>query len=212
VLSDIDMDAARAHLRRDPVMAALMNRAPDLTWPPPSRGEPFAALVRAVIGQQVSVKAAASIEARVRTVTPNLAPHELAAIRGDDLRACGLSWAKVRTVHALAERAATGQLDFQSLRNAPDESVVEALVPVPGIGRWTAEMFLMFALHRADVFAWGDAGLRKALRVLYGEAAGAEVTQAWSPFRSLACRYLWWSLHNEPAQAAVSGLEARGEA
>ncbi len=185
-------------LRADPIMAGLIARFGEVAWPPPGRGAGFAALVRGVIGQQLSVKAAASIEARVRTVAPDLSPHQLAAIAPDDLRALGLSWAKVRTVRALAERALTGLLDLDALATADDETVVAALTVVPGIGRWTAEMFLMFGLARPDVFSWGDAGLRKAVEVLYGPGAGPEVAEAWRPWRSVASLYLWRSLQNAP--------------
>ncbi|AFZ68445.1 DNA-3-methyladenine glycosylase family protein [Deinococcus peraridilitoris] len=202
-MSDFDLSAGLAHLQRDPVLAALLLRA-DATpgvqpwWPPPERGTPFAALIRSVVGQQVSVKAAASIEGRLREVAPSLSPHELVSLSPEELRARGLSWAKVRTVHTLAQRAAEGLLDFEALSRSDDETVIEALSAVPGIGRWTAEMFLMFALRRPDVFSWGDAGLRKAVRTLYGPASGPEVAQKWSPYRSVAARLLWWSLHNEP--------------
>lgn len=203
-MHDFNLDTALDHLRSDPVMAALIARADPAPkaggawWPPLARGTPFASLVRSVVGQQVSVKAAASIEGRLREAAPDLSAAQLAALSGEELRARGLSWAKVRTLHALAHRVNAGLLDFDALARADDETVIAALVTLPGIGRWTAEMFLMFALSRPDVFSWGDAGLRSAVRALYGTGAGPEVAQPWSPYRSLASRLLWWSLHNEP--------------
>ena len=179
-----------AWLRRDPPLAGVIAAVGELPWPP-TPSEPFASLVRSVIGQQLSVRAADSIEARVRGAAPGLSAPELAALSPDSLRALGLSWAKVRTLHALAARTAEGTLDFAALQGQDDESVIAALSGVPGIGRWTAEMFLMFAFARPDVFSWGDAGLRAAVRRLYGQAAGPQVALAWSPYRSLAARYLW---------------------
>ncbi len=186
-----DLEAALAHLRRDPVLGGVIGRVGELPWPPLAAADPFASLVRSVIGQQLSVRAADSIEARVRGAAPGLSAPELAALSPDALRALGLSWAKVRTIHALAARVADGTLDFAQLEQLDDEGVIAALTSVPGVGKWTAEMFLMFALARPDVFSWGDAGLRAAVRRLYGESVGPEVALAWSPYRSLAARYLW---------------------
>lgn len=175
-------------------LIALHGELPPLTVSP----DPFATLVRSVIGQQLSVKAAASIAARLDALSPGFRPHHLAALKEETLRGVGLSRAKVRTVHALAARVADGSLDFGRLQGAEDEAVIAALLPVPGIGRWTAEMFLMFALARPDVFAWGDLGLRRGLERLYPDADWPEVVAAWAPQRSLASRYLWRSLGNAP--------------
>ncbi|PYE55831.1 DNA-3-methyladenine glycosylase family protein [Deinococcus yavapaiensis] len=182
--------AATDHLRRDPVFALVIERVGELAPLPPA-SSPFASLVRSVIGQQVSVKAADAIERRVRELAPNLAPHELAALPHEALRGAGLSNAKVRTVHELAHRTETGVLDIGALEGASEEDVIAALSSIPGIGRWTAEMFLLFALGRPDVFSWGDGGIRRAVKALYGEDAGPEVSEAWRPYRSLASRYLW---------------------
>lgn len=189
-LDSHDPNAATEHLRRDPVLALVIERIGELPHLPPAPS-PFASLVRSVIGQQVSVKAADAIERRVRDLAPNLSASELASLPHEALRGAGLSNAKVRTVHELARRTELGMLDVEALRDAPEEDVILALSSIPGIGRWTAEMFLLFALGRPDVFSWGDGGIRRAVKQLYGEDAGPEVSEAWRPYRSLASRYLW---------------------
>jgi DNA-3-methyladenine glycosylase II len=189
---------AHAHLRADPVMAAIIARVGELP-PLEASPEPFATLVRSVIGQQLSVRAAASIAERVRGVAPDLALEQLAAQSVETLRSLGLSGAKVRTIQALSEAVLGGRLDFGRLTALDDEAVIEALLPLPGIGRWTAEMFLMFALARPDVFAWGDLGLRRGLEASYPDASHPLTVAAWAPQRSLAARYLWRSLNNAPA-------------
>ncbi|WP_188962414.1 DNA-3-methyladenine glycosylase family protein [Deinococcus aquiradiocola] len=164
--------------------------------------DPFAALVRAVLGQQLSVRAASAIAARLEAalgvpdagsagVWPPDAAGRVLALSPDALRALGLSWAKVRTVRALAEAAVEGSVEFAHLAGLDDEAVIAALLPLPGIGRWTAEMFLMFSLARPDVFSHGDLGLRRGLEQFYPGADPLAVVAAWSPQRTLGARYLW---------------------
>lgn len=171
------------------VMAGLIASHGPLA-PLPSAPDPFAALVRAVLGQQLSVKAASSIALRLETAT-TYGPAQLLALPPEDLRALGLSWTKVKTVRALSEAALTGQIDFAHLGTLADEEVIAALIPLPGIGRWTAEMFLMFSLARPDVFSVLDLGLRRSLQHFYAGQDAALVTMSWSPQRTLAARYLW---------------------
>lgn len=189
-----DHAEAEAWLSRDLALAgviALVGPLPVLTPAP----DPFGALVRSVIGQQVSTAAARSIHGRVVAGLGEVSPGALLRAEPEALRAHGLSWAKVRTVRALAEAAVDGQVDFVHLSSLPDEAVIAALTPLPGIGRWTAEMFLMFALARPDVFSFGDLVLRQGLARLHPGAttreAQAAVTEAWSPHRTLAARFLW---------------------
>ncbi|WP_424951880.1 DNA-3-methyladenine glycosylase family protein [Deinococcus sp.] len=187
-MTDI-LDDAHLHLARDPVMAGLIERhgpLPPLS-PAPDR---YAALVRAILGQQLSVKAASSIAARLELATEH-DPARVLALSPGDLRGLGLSWAKVRTVRAISEAALSGQTDFAHLNSLPDEEVIAALLPLPGIGRWTAEMFLMFTLARADVFSIGDLGLRRGLEQFYPGQEVGELIRGWSPHRTLAARYLW---------------------
>jgi DNA-3-methyladenine glycosylase II len=169
-------------------------RALPLVGPLPLRREPdgFAALLRAIVGQQVSVASARAIWGRLEGAGLT-EPTALAAALDEDLRAIGLSRQKARYGRALAEAG----IDFNALRAAPDAEVVRTLVAVPGIGVWTAEIYAMFALGRADVFAPGDLALQEAARVLYRldkrptEKILRGMAEAWSPWRSVAARVLW---------------------
>lgn len=152
----------------------------------------FPALLRAIVGQQVSVASARAIWGRLE----GLGLTEAAAMAGasdDDLRAAGLSRQKARYGRALAQAG----IEFKGLRSVSDVEVVRTLVAVPGIGVWTAEIYAMFALGRADVFAPGDLALQEAARVLFGlEARPSEkqlraMAEDWSPWRSVAARILW---------------------
>ncbi|EYB69360.1 HhH-GPD [Deinococcus phoenicis] len=201
-----DHAAALAWLSRDPDLAGVLARLPPLPVLTPT-ADPFGTLVRSVVGQQLSTRAAASIHARVAEALGGVSPDTLLRAGPDQLRALGLSWAKVRTVRALADAALTGQVDFAQLATLPDEAVIAALTPLPGIGRWTVEMFLMFGLARPDVFSFGDLVLRQGLARLSPElppgAAQQERVEAWSPYRTLAARVLW-------AEAARLRLAAKG--
>lgn len=152
----------------------------------------FAALLRAIVGQQVSVASARAIWGRLEGLGLTEAAV-MAAASDDDLRAAGLSRQKARYGRALAQAG----IDFNALRDVPDADVVQTLVAVPGIGVWTAEIYAMFALGRADVFAPGDLALQEAARVLFGletrptEKALRAMAEAWSPWRSVAARILW---------------------
>jgi DNA-3-methyladenine glycosylase II len=152
----------------------------------------FAALLRAIVGQQVSVASARAIWARLEALGLTQVTV-MAAARDEDLRAAGLSRQKARYGRALAQAG----IDFNALRGVPDAEVVQTLVAVPGIGVWTAEIYAMFALGRADVFAPGDLALQEAARMLFGlQARPSDKTlrvmaEAWSPWRSVAARILW---------------------
>jgi DNA-3-methyladenine glycosylase II len=168
----------------------------------------YGALVRAIVGQQLSTKAARSIYLRLterfdgRTPTP----QEVLADDPEELRAAaGLSRAKVGYLRSLAEHTLTGELELERLDELDDERVTAELVAVKGLGVWTAHMFLMFHLQRPDVLPVGDLGIRRAIERAYSldelpDAATIErIAQPWRPHRTLACRYLWRSLDNEPA-------------
>lgn len=189
---------AAAHLSGDPTMLELIARNGELPVLTPTL-DPFGTLIRSVNGQQLSVKAAASIHARLLERLGTLDAATLLQTPGDDLRAVGLSWAKVRTVTAIAEAAQTGTVDFTHIATLPDEEVIAALIPLPGIGRWTAEMFLMFALARPDVFSIGDLALRQGLARLYPDQSADDVLALWTPYRTLAARYLWADSHRVKA-------------
>lgn len=203
------IDALRA---ADPVLARLIDRvgaprplaAPDR----PAPGEHYASLVRAIVGQQLSTKAARSIWLRVvehfggRPPTP----EEVLAADPDELRvAGGLSRAKTSYLRSLAEHVISGELELDRLEQLDDARVIEELTAVRGIGEWSAHMFLMFQLQRPDVLAPGDLGIRRAIQLAYGlgelpkPATVESLAEPWRPHRTLACRFLWRSLDAEPA-------------
>src|SRR4051812_564600 len=177
---------------------------------PDSRGRPpelYGALLRSITGQQLSVKAARAIYGRLTERFGGRAPtpEELLADDPEALRAAaGLSRAKVASLRSLAEHVISGELELDRLQELSDAEVARALTAVKGIGPWTADMFLMFTLHRPDVLSVGDQGLRNAIMRAYAlEApplpeAMTELAEPWRPYRTRACRYLWRSLDNEP--------------
>lgn len=193
------------HLRRaDAKLAAVIERAgpcplPERAKEPLDGARSFRALVHAIVSQQLSGKAADTIFGRVEALGGGTlpGPAELLALPDEELRAAGLSGAKTRGVKDLAARVLEGALDLDVLHTDDDEAVIERLTQVRGIGRWTAEMFLMFRLGRLDVLATADLGLRKGLMMLCGlrELPDPEVmerlTAHWRPFRSVGCWYLW---------------------
>jgi DNA-3-methyladenine glycosylase II len=199
------------HLRGcDPVLGALVGDHGPLDEAERRRGRPddaYGALVRAIVGQQLSVKAAKTIYDRLcdlydgRTPTP----AELIATDPDVLRGVGLSRAKAAYLRDLAEHVEDGELDLEALPELPDDEVSEQLIAIKGLGRWTVDMFLMFHLGRPDILPVGDLGIRRAVQIAYGLdelPAPAELTriaQPWQPHRTLACLFLWASLDNAPA-------------
>jgi DNA-3-methyladenine glycosylase II len=156
------------------------------------REDGFAALLSAIVSQQVSVASANALWTRVEAAGLT-DPLALAAADDDLLRACGLSRQKMRYARALAEAA----LDYDGLRGAPTDEVIDTLVRLPGIGRWTAEIYAMFSLGRADIFAPGDLALQEAARALFKletrprEAELREMAEQWTPWRAVAARLLW---------------------
>jgi DNA-3-methyladenine glycosylase II len=167
----------------------------------------YGALLRAITGQQLSVRAAQAIYGRLlerfggRTPTP----AEILADDPDALKAAaGLSRAKVASLRSLAEHVLAGELELDRLAELSDEEVMRALVAVKGIGQWTADMFLMFTLHRPDILPVGDLGIRNAVARAYGLDAVPQpdavvaIGEPWRPYRTRASRYLWRSLANEP--------------
>jgi DNA-3-methyladenine glycosylase II len=153
---------------------------------------PFQTLANSIISQQLSAKAADTIERRVMTIVPGFTPTGFLSVSTEALRAAGLSSAKARYILELAQRVSDGRLNLKAMQHAPDAAVIAALVELPGIGQWTAEMFLIFGLRRPDVLSLGDAGLQRAARMLFGDDARLEhVGQSWRPFCSVASWYLW---------------------
>jgi DNA-3-methyladenine glycosylase II len=168
--------------------------------------EPYGALLRAIVGQQLSTKAAESIFGRLVAMFDGKgpSPRQLIDADPDELRAAGLSRAKVAYLRDLAERVEDGELELDRLNELPDEEVSAQLTAVKGIGQWTADMFLMFNLGRPDVLPVGDLGIRNAMQRLYelpAKPSAAELTriaEPWRPYRSLASLYLWTALRALP--------------
>ena len=166
---------------------------------PPTRdsGSGFAGLLRILVAQQISAAAAGSITARLEAAAQPLTPETFLAIADAEARAIGLSGAKVRYGRALAEAIISGDLDLDALHGMDDEAVMEALLRIKGVGPWTAEVYLLFALRRADVWPAGDLAIRSALQRLRGLeerpsiAQTREEAERWRPHRSAAARFLW---------------------
>ncbi len=206
------MKAPDAHLHRaDPVLAKLIDDfGGPLPTEPDGRGRPdevYGALVRSITGQQLSVKAAASIWRRLleRFDGHTPTPEQILADDPEELRAaCGFSRAKVAYLRSLAEHVLSGELALDRLDELGDDEVIRELTAIKGIGEWTAHMFLMFTLHRPDVLPTGDLGVRNAVMRAYeldAPPAPAELTELaepWRPYRTRASLYLWRSLDNEP--------------
>jgi len=200
-------DAACKHLKRsDRVMKRLIPRFGEARLT--SRGDAFTTLSRSVVGQQISVKAAQSVWNRFSELArPNggpLSPQVVAGLEVDALRGAGLSARKAEYLLDLATHFAGGRLHVNQWSQMPDESIIEELIEIRGIGRWTAEMFLIFHLMRPDVLPLDDLGLIKGISLNYfsGEsvsrAEAREVAEAWAPYRSVATWYLWRSLDPLP--------------
>jgi DNA-3-methyladenine glycosylase II len=205
-VNEADYSRARRLLaRRDPVLRDLIRAHGPCGLADAQHTDPFRALVSAIISQQLSTKAAATIKARVDALVGiPLTPARVAAVDDTALRTAGLSRQKIAYLRDLCERVTTGQLALSKLSAMTDDAVVEALTSVKGIGRWTAEMFLMFRLHRPDVLPVGDLGILKAVQRAYGMRAVptpqrlTKLGEQWRPYRSVACWYLWASLDNKP--------------
>jgi DNA-3-methyladenine glycosylase II len=200
------LDALR---RADDVMARLIAEHGPLDHDKRRRGRPhdaYGALLRSIVGQQLSTSAARTIYERLTEIfggrTPT--PRELLEIDPELIRAAGLSRAKVAYLRDLAEHVEDGELDLQALPELDDAEVAAQLTAIKGLGRWTVDMFLIFHLGRPDVLPVGDLGIRRAVQIQYGleelpERADLErIAEPWRPWRSLASLYLWTSLDNAP--------------
>lgn len=202
----LDTEAAVRHLRRaDPVMRKIVKAVGPCELRPGGRGDHFTTILRAIVGQQLSSKAAETIWNRLLELHPNgrrIRPEDVLALRVGRLRSTGMSNAKVRYAKDLARRVASGELNLRSLSRRDDERIVAELIAVDGVGRWTAEMFLIFKLGRPDVWAVGDLGLRNAVKRAYRVEPTKDnlirVAEPWRPWRSVASWYLWRSLSADP--------------
>ncbi|MGZ5094054.1 MAG: DNA-3-methyladenine glycosylase family protein [Burkholderiales bacterium] len=197
-------DATRDLAARDNVLSKLTTRYAGL--PMGSRGDAFSTLARAIVGQQISVKAAQSVWDRLMTEIDAITPPAVVAAELTRLRTCGLSGQKCAYLLDLAERFNSGALDPEQWHELDDEALIVELTQVKGIGRWTAEMFLIFYMARPDVLPLDDIGLQRAMSLHYN--AGRPLSKlkmrkigaAWAPWRSVATWYLWRSLDPLPVQ------------
>ena len=164
----------------------------------------FTRLTRSIIGQQLSVKASSAIYLRFEKLFKNkINPKEILDLKDDDVRKSGISYPKIKYIKDLALKTYTKKLILESLKNSSEEIVIAQLTKVKGIGTWSAEMFLMFALGREDVFSLGDLGLKNAIKKHYkiediNTEIMLEISKKWSPYRTYACKILWTSLDNQP--------------
>ena len=204
MMPDYWRQAVRELSRRDAVLAQLVKRYPGVALV--SRGAPFSTLVRSIVGQQISVKAADSVWARVSAAMPDLTPGAVLALSVEDLRACGLSARKVEYIVDLAGHFVAGRIRVDAWPARDDAEIIAELTGVRGIGEWTAQMFLIFNLLRPDVLPLDDIGLQKAAATLYfaGQRPSrrqlTELGERWRPWRSVATWYLWRSLDPLPVE------------
>ena len=196
--------AKRALARKDVVMAAIIRSRPKVFLL--RRGEPFLTLARAIVGQQISVKAAQSVWDKVLLCVGEVTPQNVLSKPRPQLRACGLSDRKTEYIADLAQHFADGSIHMHRWPEMSDEEIIAELVQVRGIGRWTAEMFLIFNLLRPDVFPLDDLGLQKGIRLAYFKKRAVSLKtmrklgESWRPWRSVATWYLWRSLDPVPVE------------
>ena len=202
--------ARRLLLRRDPILANLIRQHGPCGLADALRVDHFSALVRAIIFQQLSTTAASTIHDRLIQLVPDrrVTPQALAAVTEEQFRSAGVSRQKANYLRDLCEKLASGELQLEAIETLDDDRVIAALTKVKGIGRWTAEMFLMFRLLRPDVLPVGDLGILSAVQKAYGLRKRPTpqrllaLGDAWKPYRSIACWYLWRSLDNQGAVSA----------
>jgi DNA-3-methyladenine glycosylase II len=203
--------ARRALAAADPVMARIIRRHPRVALA--SRGDPFSTLARSIVGQQISVKAADAVWSRVAGACPQMTPAAVLRRRASTLRGCGLSERKVEYLRDLAAHFADGRVDPAVFESMSDEAIIERLTDIRGIGRWTAEMFLIFNLLRPNVLPLDDLGLLKAVSLHYLEGVPTrellaregrerirQLAAPWQPWSSVATWYLWRSLDPVPVE------------
>lgn len=196
---EYDPQQALRHLRKDSQLAAIIRRAGPFTLAPRRPAAPFPALMRAIVYQQLSGKAAATIHGRVLALFPGRghpSPEQLLAVDESVLRSAGLSQNKMLAVRDLAARVEDGTVpSLRRLRTMPDDEIIERLTVVRGVGRWTVEMFLIFTLCRPDVLPLNDLGIHRGFCRVYGGEPDpvklAEQGERWRPYRSVASWYLW---------------------
>lgn len=212
--------ARRVLMRRDPVLAPLIKRYGVCGIKTGREQDIFCGLVEAIVSQQLSTRAAATIYSRVRALLPDggtPTPEALQLIPDDDLRGAGLSRQKLGYMRDLSLKVLDGSINTAGLGEMTDEQIVQELTKIKGIGRWTVEMLLIFRLARPDVFPAGDLGIVKAVQKAYNlrKTPGVKrlhaIAERWRPYRSVASWYLWASLENKPDAKAESESEGKSK-
>jgi len=196
--------ARRVLMRRDPILAPVIRKHRTRSLLDTPAMDPFPALVRTITAQQISTKAAATIHGRLVALMPRgVTPKAMLALTDEHLRGAGLSRQKMAYLRDLAVKVQGGELPVHSLHELTDEEVIDAIVKVKGLGRWSAEMFLMFRLRRPDILPVDDLGIVNAMQRLYGLRKRPKpdrmqkIAESWRPYRTVACWYLWRSLENQ---------------
>jgi DNA-3-methyladenine glycosylase II len=207
VITDKILTQAKEHFKKND---AVLGRVVDIVvlsgWR--KNGNYFVDLVESIVSQQLSVKAADTIWKRFIALFPDerVEPELILAMSEQRIRDAGISWQKISYMKDLAKKTLESGIVFEQFEIMTDEEIIEELVKVRGIGRWTAEMFLMFSMGRQDIFSYGDLGLRRAMQNLYSlrkepsPRRAAQIANKWKPFRTIACRYLWASLDQKIAE------------
>jgi DNA-3-methyladenine glycosylase II len=198
-------DILKHFKKHDPVMHRVLIKMGIQPLPVRTERSLFQEIAENIIGQQLSGKAADTITKRFRLLVgaEQISPHHVLAVTDQQLRDQGLSWAKAKYIRDLATKVHDQELVLEELPDLEDEEIIARLTTVKGIGRWTAEMLLMFTLGRSDVFSHGDLGLKKGLMKLYGlpdKPSTDQINQivsAWQPYRTFGSRGLWWSVDND---------------
>ena len=199
---DYWLEACKHLVKKDRVMKRLIPQFPDTTLQ--SRGDAFSTLARSIVGQQISVKAAQTVWHRFEALPKTMTPQAVLKLKVDDMRAAGLSARKVEYLVDLSIHFDDGTVHVKDWQSMDDEAIIAELVAIRGIGRWTAEMFLMFYLRRANVLPLDDVGLINGISKNYfsGESVSRsdarEVAAAWAPYCSVATWYIWRSLDTIP--------------
>ena len=196
------IDACKHLVKKDRVMKRLIPQYPDTSLQ--SRGDAFSTLARSIVGQQISVKAAQTVWHRFEALPKKMSPGDVLKLKVDDMRAAGLSARKVEYLVDLSIHFDTGAVNVKNWQAMDDEAIIAELVAIRGIGRWTAEMFLLFYLRRPNVLPLDDVGLINGISKNYfsGESVSRsdarEVAAAWAPYCSVATWYIWRSLDTIP--------------
>ena len=205
-MKDEELVKAYKHLKKDALMKEVLKATPALTFSP--NKNLYQSLIRAIVSQQLSVKAAATIYQRFLNLFPGNDPAAEIVLRLDDeqLRNCGLSYQKAGYLKNIAQFSITNGLDYRKLYRKSDEDLIAHLTQIKGVGKWTVEMILMFSLNRPDVFPVDDLGIQNAMKKLYNlDGKGkklhqqmTDIAKHWQPYRTIACRHLWrWKDNNQ---------------